>query len=89
MDRTCESVTMKWSGTHRSTSAAAALIACVKASSARKGLAAPLRWLSVVSHRVWRFVDIVRRLEFPLAGFGWCTMPLRLVQAHLAEGALQ
>lgn len=43
---------------------------------------------SVVSHRVWRFVDIARRLEFLLAGFGWCTMPLHLVQAHLISGAL-
>lgn len=43
---------------------------------------------SVVSHRVWRFVDIARRLEFLLAGFGWCTMPLHLVQKHLDCGTL-
>lgn len=43
---------------------------------------------SVVSPRVWRFVDIARRLEFLLAGFGWGTMPLHLVQQHLAQGTL-
>lgn len=43
---------------------------------------------SVVSPRVWRFVDIARRLEFLLAGFGWGTMPAHLVEAHLASGQL-
>lgn len=43
---------------------------------------------AVVSRRVWRFVDIARRLEFLLAGFGWCTMPRHLVEAHLAAGRL-
>ncbi len=43
---------------------------------------------SVVSPRVWRFVDIARRLEFLLAGFGWCTMPLHLVEPHLQAGRL-
>lgn len=44
---------------------------------------------SVVSPRVWRFVDIARRLEFLLAGFGWGTMPQHLVAAHLASGRLR
>lgn len=43
---------------------------------------------SVVSQRVWRFVDISRRLEFLLAGFGWCTMPNHLVQPHINAGRL-
>jgi DNA-binding transcriptional LysR family regulator len=43
---------------------------------------------SVVSARVWRFVDIARRLEFLLAGFGWGTMPLHLVQRHVDAGSL-
>lgn len=43
---------------------------------------------SVVSHRVWRFVDIARRLEFMLAGFGWGTMPRHLVQPHIDAGRL-
>lgn len=43
---------------------------------------------SVVSPRVWRFVDMTRRLEFLLAGFGWCTMPEHIVAPHLASGQL-
>lgn len=43
---------------------------------------------SVVSSRVWRFVEIARRLEFLLAGFGWGTMPSHLVKAHLSTGRL-
>lgn len=43
---------------------------------------------SVVSPRVWRFVDIGRRLEFLLGGFGWCNMPAHLVEGHLKEGRL-
>lgn len=43
---------------------------------------------SVVSPRVWRFVDMARRLEFLLAGFGWCTMPLHWVEGHLQRGEL-
>lgn len=43
---------------------------------------------SVVSARVWRFVDIATRLEFLLAGFGWGTMPRHLVQPHLDAGRL-
>jgi DNA-binding transcriptional LysR family regulator len=44
---------------------------------------------SVVSSRVWRFVDLGRRLEFLLAGLGWSTMPLHLVEAHLRNGDLK
>ncbi len=44
---------------------------------------------SVVSPRVWRFVDLGRRLDFLLAGFGWATMPLHLVERHLASGELK
>lgn len=43
---------------------------------------------SVVSTRIWRFVDIARRLEFLLAGFGWGTMPQHLVQPHIDAGSL-
>ena len=43
---------------------------------------------SVVSPRVWRFVDIGRRLEFLLGGFGWCNMPHHMILDHLAEGRL-
>jgi len=44
---------------------------------------------SVVSPRVWRFVDLGRRLDFLLAGFGWATMPLHLVEGHLRDGTLK
>jgi len=44
---------------------------------------------SVVSSRIWRFVDLGRRLDFLLAGFGWATMPLHLVERHLATGRLK
>lgn len=37
------------------------------------------------SARLWRFVDLGRRLDFLLAGFGWCRMPDHLVTAPLAE----
>jgi DNA-binding transcriptional LysR family regulator len=40
------------------------------------------------SARLWRFVDLGRRFDFLLAGFGWCRMPEHLVAAPLAEGRL-
>lgn len=44
---------------------------------------------SVVSARLWRFVDLGRRLDFLLAGFGWATMPLHLVEGHIRRGELK
>lgn len=44
---------------------------------------------SVVSARLWRFVDLGRRLDFLLAGFGWATMPFHLVEGHLQRGELK
>ena len=43
----------------------------------------------IVSERVWRFADMQTRLEFLLAGFGWCNMPLHLVAAQVAAGRLR
>lgn len=43
----------------------------------------------IVSHRVWRFADLGRRLEFLLAGFGWARMPLHLAAPYLADGRLR
>lgn len=43
----------------------------------------------IVSSRVWRFVDLARRLDFLLAGFGWCKMPPYLVEPHIAAGQLK
>jgi DNA-binding transcriptional LysR family regulator len=42
----------------------------------------------VVSPNVWRFADLHVRLEFLLAGFGWCNMPRHVVAEHLAQGRL-
>lgn len=42
----------------------------------------------LVGGQRWRFVDLGRRLDFLLAGFGWCRMPLHMVQQALATGQL-
>lgn len=42
----------------------------------------------VTSARVWRFVDLGRRLDFLLGGFGWCRMPDHLVSPLIAAGRL-
>ncbi|WP_339758145.1 LysR family transcriptional regulator [uncultured Hoeflea sp.] len=36
----------------------------------------------------WRFVDLARRMDFLLAGFGWCRMPRHLVAGHIEAGRL-
>ena len=43
----------------------------------------------VVSHHIWRFADLATRLEFLLAGFGWCNMPAHMVADHIAAGRLK
>ena len=43
----------------------------------------------VVASRIWRFADLSTRLEFLLAGFGWCNMPLHMVEGHIAAGRLK
>lgn len=43
----------------------------------------------IMSLRIWRFADLSTRLEFLLAGFGWCNMPRHLVAAHIAAGRLK
>ena len=42
----------------------------------------------VVGNRIWRFADLARRLDFLLAGFGWCKMPPFVVEPHLRAGRL-
>ena len=44
---------------------------------------------SVISRRIWRFADLSVRLDFLLAGFGWCNMPTHMVRAHIAAGRLK
>jgi DNA-binding transcriptional LysR family regulator len=43
----------------------------------------------LASARLWRFVDLGRRLDFLVAGFGWCRMPEHLVKELLANGQLK
>ena len=43
----------------------------------------------VVSPHVWRFADQTTRLEFLLGGFGWCNMPLHMVQDDIDQGRLK
>lgn len=43
----------------------------------------------VISRRTWRFADIGTRLEFLLAGFGWCNMPLHMVETYIARKRLK
>lgn len=47
------------------------------------------RSVGIVSTRIWRFADLGVRLDYLLAGFGWCNMPLHLVAAHIAAGRLK
>lgn len=42
----------------------------------------------VVGRRTWRFVELGRRLDFLLAGLGWCRMPATLVAPLIAAGRL-
>ena len=43
----------------------------------------------IVSPHVWRFADLGTRLEFLLAGFGWCNMPRHLIEEHVRAGRLK
>ncbi len=43
----------------------------------------------VVSPHIWRFADLATRLEFLLAGFGWCNMPWHMVEGPIAAGRLK
>jgi DNA-binding transcriptional LysR family regulator len=43
----------------------------------------------IISHHVWRFADLATRLEFLLAGFGWCNMPWHMIEEHVAAGRLK
>lgn len=42
----------------------------------------------LISARLWRFVDLGRRYDFLLGGFGWCRMPEYLVSEAIANGTL-
>ena len=42
----------------------------------------------IIGTKVWRFVELGRRLDFLLAALGWCRMPEHIVAPHLANGRL-
>lgn len=42
----------------------------------------------IIGTKAWRFVDLGRRLDFLLAGLGWCRMPEDLVAPFLKNGRL-
>jgi len=42
----------------------------------------------IIGTSAWRFVDLARRLDFLLAGLGWCRMPEYLVAPYLTDGRL-
>lgn len=50
------------------------------------GVAGPS--FGVISPRIWRFVDLGRRLDFLKAGFGWGYMPVHMVGPLIAAGDL-
>ena len=43
----------------------------------------------ILSRHIWRFADLTTRLDFLLAGFGWCNMPSHMVSDHVAAGRLK
>ena len=43
----------------------------------------------IVGRQLWRFADLATRLDFLLAGFGWCNMPLHMVDSEIRAGHLQ
>jgi DNA-binding transcriptional LysR family regulator len=43
----------------------------------------------ILSRHIWRFADLSTRLDFLLAGFGWCNMPSHMVSDHVAAGRLK
>jgi DNA-binding transcriptional LysR family regulator len=47
-------------------------------------------WIGgILSRHIWRFADLATRLDFLLAGFGWCNMPGHMVAEHVAAGRLK
>ena len=43
----------------------------------------------ILSRHIWRFADLSTRLDFLLAGFGWCNMPSHMVSDHVGAGRLK
>src|SRR6202008_2518428 len=43
----------------------------------------------IYSARIWRFADFSTRLDYLLAGFGWCHMPWHMIREHVRAGRLK
>src|SRR3984957_16587904 len=43
----------------------------------------------IVIRHIWRFADLATRLDFLLAGFGWCNMPSHMVDEHVEASRLK
>jgi DNA-binding transcriptional LysR family regulator len=43
----------------------------------------------IISPRNWRFADLHTRLDYLIAGFGWCFMPVHMVRDEIAAGKLK
>lgn len=43
----------------------------------------------LASAKLWRFIDLGRRLDFLLAGLGWCRMPEHLIAGPVKSGQLK
>jgi DNA-binding transcriptional LysR family regulator len=44
---------------------------------------------NILGQRIWRFADMNTRLQYLLDGFGWCYMPVHLVDAHIKQRRLR
>jgi DNA-binding transcriptional LysR family regulator len=44
---------------------------------------------NILGRRIWRFADMGARLQYLLDGFGWCYMPIHLVNGHIKQGRLR
>lgn len=44
---------------------------------------------NVLGRRIWRFADVNTRLQYLLDGFGWCYMPMHLVDTHIKHRRLR
>ncbi|HYM01425.1 MAG TPA: LysR family transcriptional regulator [Stellaceae bacterium] len=44
---------------------------------------------NIMSIKIWRFADLTSRLDYLLAGFGWCYMPAHMVAEDIAGGRLK
>jgi len=44
---------------------------------------------NVLGRRIWRFADMNTRLQYLLDGFGWCYMPVHVIDGHIKQRRLR